>query len=487
VNKAAPNDSRLNDSALSWSEKNRFSMRLYSKRFGPLSFYREVLSIALPVMLQQLIMSMVSLIDNFMVAGLGDISMAAVNVANQLNFVFIVIVNTVCGAGGIYLAQFRGASDTEGMRQAYRFKVIFSLGAAALYFTLCWTIPGRMLSLMTMGNAAQGEIAAIGARYLRICSFTLVPMTICFSLGSSFREIGLPKIPLFISVAATLVNTLGNWFLIYGNLGAPRLEVSGAAIATVAARVFELAVFLVYARLRPPPFFVSLGKLPGIRGDLVKKILGKSVMMFISELSWISSETIMTALYNGRGGAEVVAGMAAGWTIANIFFLLFGGIWTTASVLVGGSLGAGKLEEARTRAGWIKSGAVAAGFIIALGGAFLSALLIPLVFSNLTAGARSISLGLVYVILLYLPLWALLNAQFAISRAGGDTALGMWADVSVNTLLFVPGAFILALCTGLGPVVMFAILKLSDIVKYLVARHLFKKERWVRNLARAEE
>jgi Na+-driven multidrug efflux pump len=307
-------------------------------------------------------------------------------------------------------------------------------------------------------------------------------MAVSSAIGTSFREIGLPKIPLVISATATLVNTTGNWFLIYGNLGAPRLETSGAAVATIIARAFELTVFLLYLRFRPAPFFVGFRRLFRINKKLIRNILAKSGMMFLSEASWISSETIMTALYNGRGGAEVVAGMAAGWTIANIFFLLFGGIFTTTAVVIGGALGAGKLEEARIRADWIKSGAVAAGCIIAVLGAAATMLLIPLVFSNLTAQARSISLGLVWVILIYLPLWALLNAQFAISRAGGDTAMGMYADVSVNTLLFIPGAFILALCTSLNPVAMFAILKLSDIAKYYVARHFLKKERWIRNL-----
>ncbi|MDR3343079.1 MAG: MATE family efflux transporter [Treponema sp.] len=462
-------------------------MLLPIKHLGPFSFYREALSIALPVMLQQLIMSMVSLIDNFMVAGLGDINMAAVNVSNQINFVFIVIVNTVCGAGGIYLAQFKGAGDGAGMKHAYRFKVIFTLSVSILYWILYWTIPEGMLKVMTMGNAAQEEIVAIGRVYLRFTSFTLVSIAISSAIGTSFREIGEPNIPLVISAAATLVNTAGNWLLIYGNLGAPRLEVSGAAISTIIARSFEVILFLIYVRRRNAPFFVAFNHIGMIHKKLIKTILSKSGMIFLSEASWISSETIMTALYNGRGGAEVVAGMAAGWTIANIFFLLFGGIWTTAAVIVGGSLGAGKLEVARVRAEWIKSGSVVAGVIIAVLGAAASTALIPLVFTNLTLAARSISMGLVYVILIYLPLWCLLNAQFAISRAGGDTAMGMYADVSVNTLLFVPGAFILAFCTALEPVTMFAILKISDIAKYFVARHFFKKERWMRNLAKESE
>jgi len=453
-----------------------------SSRVGPFSFYREALAIALPVMIQQLIMSLVSLIDNFMVAGLGDISMAAVNVANQINFIYFIVLNTICQAGGIYIAQFRGGGNHDGMKHAYQFKIIFTTVAAALYFILCWTIPHKMIAMMTMGNAAQEEIIAVGSNYLRFTSWALLPIAISFATGSSFREIARPKVPLVISAMATLVNTAGNWILIYGNLGAPRLEVSGAAYATIIARVFEVTAFLIYTPRVKSPFFVGITRLFNVHWKLFKEILHKSGMIFISELSWVSSETIMTAMYNRRGGAEVVAGMAAGFTIANIFFLLFGGIWTAAGVLVGGSLGAGKLDEARSRAEWLKSGSVIAAFILAVPGAVFSLPLISLVFSNLSAAARHNCTGLVFVILAYLPLWCFLNVQFAISRAGGDTATGMYADLTVNTLLFVPGAILVSLLTSIPPVPMLALLKITDFVKLLICRHFLKKERWVRNL-----
>jgi Na+-driven multidrug efflux pump len=370
------------------------------------------------------------------------------------------------------------------MKHAYRFKVIFSCSVSAVYGILCWTIPDRMLGLMTIGNAVQEEIIAIGAGYLRLTGFTLFPIAIACSIGTAFREIGLPKVPLAISAAATLVNTAGNWVLIYGNLGAPRLEVSGAAIATIIARCFEAAAFIAYVYKRKAPFFTGFKSLFHINKQLIREILAKSGMIFLSEASWISSETIMVALYNGRGGAEVVAGMAAGWTIANIFFLLFGGIWTAAAVVVGGTLGAGKLDEAKNKAAWIKSGSVVAGCIVAVFGTAAATLLVPLVFGSLTAAARSIGLGLVYVIVAYLPLWCLLNAMFAISRSGGDAAMGMYTDLSVNSILFVPGCFILALNTSLDPVKMFAILKTTDIIKLFVARYFLNKERWVRNLTK---
>ena len=459
-------------------------LRLHSlsSRLGPLSFYREALAIALPVMLQQLIMSMVSLIDNFMVAGLGDVSMAAVNVTNHLSFIFFVIINVICQAGGIYIAQFNGAKNSDGMKNAYSFKILFGLGASIIYFTICRTFPRQLLSMMTMNNAAQEEIVAVGSAYLKLVSWTFFPAAISMSIATSFREIARPRIPLIISAAATVVNTIGNWILIYGNLGSPRLEVTGAAYATIIARFFEVTVYICYATYSKAPFFAGIRRLLVIRKQLIGEIFAKSGMIFASELSWIVSETVMIAMYNRRGGAEVVAGMAAGWTIANIFFMLFGGLWTASSILVGGALGAGKLDEARRRAGWLKWGGFAAGLIIALPGALLTTALVPLVFSNLSAAARGNCLGLVFVILGYLPLWGLLNVHFFISRAGGDTALGMYTDVSVNALLFVPGAILLSVFTSLAPVPMFTLLKLTDIVKLFIARHLLRKEKWVKNL-----
>jgi len=450
--------------------------------FGPASFYREVLSVALPVMAQQAIQSLVSLIDNFMVAGLGDAKMAGVNVANQVNFVYLVLMMTLSGAGGIYMSQYRGAKDEEGMRQAYRFKAIMTMGLSALYFAVCQTMPVALISVMTRGNAAQAEIVVHGAAHLRVVSWMFIPMGLSQSIGTAFREIGRPTVPLVISVCATLVNTFGNWVLIYGNLGAPRLEIAGAAVSTNIARGVEVLAFIAYARSSKAPFFVPLSRLLKAKWPLFREILGKSSLMLLSETSWVVSETVTTALYNGRGGAEVVAGMSAGWAIANIFFLVFTGIHVSTGVVVGGLLGADKLDEARVKARWIMSGSVIAGTTLALL-QVASIAAVPFVFMNLTKDATKVTAGLLLVISAYLPLWSLLNAQFAVSRAGGDTMMGVAVDVGVTYTLFIPGAFALALLTPIGPVAMYAIVKLTDFAKWVVAHNWLKKERWLRNLA----
>ena len=193
------------------------------KRFGTYSFYAAALRIAIPVMAQLLIQNLVSLIDNFMVAGLGDIKMSGVNITGQIIFVFMVFSNTICMAGGIFITQFFGADDKQGMKQSFSFKLWAGLFVVAVYSVCCFLIPRTILSLMVRGNTQAELILDEGVNYMRLMGFMGVPWIFSAMVSSSLREIGQVKVPLVISVIATACNTFFNWVFIYGNLGAPRL------------------------------------------------------------------------------------------------------------------------------------------------------------------------------------------------------------------------------------------------------------------------
>lgn len=456
-------------------------MDISTRRLGPASFYKRALAIALPAMLQQLVMSLVSLVDNFMVAGLGDVSMAAVNVANQLNFIYFVVTNTLTMAGGIFIAQFKGSGDEAGMKHAFRFNVVATGAVSFLYLVLCQAVPEALLGGMLRGNAVGPAIVAEGAAYMRIVSLMWVFIGLSNSIGAALRVTGDSRTPLLFSVAGTLTNTFFNWILIYGNLGAPRLGVAGAAIATDIARGLEFALFAAFLARKRPAFAFRPLSLFRIDGKIFAAVLSRSWMMIFSEGTWVMTETVMSAIFNGRGGAEVVAGISAGFTIANIFFLAFTGIHTATGAIVGVTLGSDRLDEARDQARWIKSGAVVMG--LALGAIeAVSVLIIPLVFGNLSSDARSITRLMVWAISAFMPLWTLLNAQFAISRSGGDALMGFMVDVIVSLVLFLPLLFSLALLTPIHPVALFICAKSTDAVKAAVAEWWLKKERWLKNL-----
>jgi len=455
---------------------------MISKKYlGSRTFYLKALAIAIPVMLQVLVQNLVSLIDNFMVSGLGDVKMGGVNVTNQLVFVFMVALMTLSSAGAIFMSQFNGAKDQEGMKQTFLFKFYTGLFLAGIAVFLASVFPQQILSVLVNNNTQRDMVLMEGAAYISIIIFTFLPMTLSIIIGSSLREIGRVHAPLVISVTAALINTFLNWVLIYGNLGAPRLEVRGAAIATVIARLVETVVFIIFMIKTKPPFYVRLREYFQVNLRLFFIILRKSFFIAISEMSWVLTETTMTAVFNGRGGAEIISGMAAGWAIANIFFLVFNGLHTSIGVIVGGTLGRNELDLAREEARWLRTGAVIVGTFVAVLEAF-AVIIIPIVFGNLSQEAQTITRNMLWVISAYLPIWTYINAQFATARAGGDAIMGVWVDVSVNLFLFLPAVFVLAVLTDLGPIALFALVKLSDFAKVAIATWQLRTERWVKNM-----
>ena len=460
--------------------------KIRTHTFGPATFYRRVLAIALPIMLQQLIQNMVSLIDNFMVSGLGDISMSGVNVAGQVLFIFMVYINTICMSGGIFMTQFLGAKNREGMGQAFRFKLIMGLVSVVPYLLVCIVFPRQILSLMLNGNTDAEKILDEGVKYIRIMFFMGIPMIFSMCIASSLRDLGRVKIPLAVTIVATLTNTLFNWLLIYGNLGFPAMGVEGAALATVIARSLEFVIFVViYIKIKPD-FAVKLSRFFKVDGKLFRKILRKGSLVLFCEMVWVLSETLTTAIYNGRGGADVVSGMASSFSIANLFFVAFGGIYSATGVIIGKTLGEGNLERARLEKKWLLSGAAVFGVIMMLLG-FLTVFIIPLVFGRLSESAITICRNMVIMMCFFMPVWVFMNTQQAVARAGGDTAMGAIVDSTITIAVMVPLLFILKSFTAIGPVMLYLFVKLLDVVKVVIFQIWLKKERWLKNLTVGEK
>ena len=452
------------------------------KYFAEWPFYKKAIMIGLPVMLQQLIQTMISLIDNFMVAGLGDVKMAGVNISGQILFAFMVFLNAICMAGGIFMTQYSGANDKKGMQQTLCFKFLVAGAAIVVYMLVCMVFPRPVLSLMVMNNSQADAILDQAVPYMTLMGFIGIPMIISCVIASSMREIGEVKQPLVISVIATGINTFFNWVLIYGNLGAPRLEVKGAAYATIIARTIEMLMYLALMKARPQPFLITWQTVKHIDWGLFGRIFKKGSLVLFSEMLWVISETVTTALYNSRGGSEVVSGMASSFAIANLFFIAFGGICTATGVIIGQTLGRGELEEAKKQKTWMLTAAVVFGLFMTVMG-ILTVFLVPLVFRNLSLEAQKICKDMVFMMALFMPIWVYVNAQFAVSKAGGDTIMGAVVDGTVTIVMILPAIFYMTFKTPLGPVVMYGVVKMFDLVKIAVAHVWLRKETWVKNLA----
>ena len=452
------------------------------ERFGSWSFYKEALAIGIPVMLQALIQSLVSLIDSFMVAGLGDVKMSGVNISGQICFIFMVLQNMICASGGIFLTQYFGAKQREGMRQSVAFKVVASLSTCIFYFLATFVFTRPVLSLMVIGNSQAELILEEGQKYMYLMGFIGIQMMISSILSSSYREIGRVRVILVITLIAAGSNAFLNWVLIYGHLGMPRLEVEGAAYATIIAKTVEMLLLIGYT-IKERPEFISFSVFKRIDWALFGRILKKGSLLIISQMMWVLSESFTAAIYNGRGNAAVVSGMAASFSIANLFFISFDGITTATGVLIGKSLGRNELDDARKEKTWMLSAAIIFGCIMCLVGV-VTVLLVPVVFGNLSIDAQNICRAMLLLMALFMPLWTFVNTQLAVCRAGGDTKVGFFVDGG-TTAVMIPMLLILAFFTNASPVMMYFGVKALDVGKIIVATHEMKKERWVVNLSNA--
>ncbi len=453
------------------------------KYFGSLKFYQYALSLSVPIMIQMFIQNFVSLIDNFMVANLGNIKMSAVNTSNQVTFLFFVSIATLAIGGGIFMAQCNGAKDKEGMKQSYQFKVISMALVATFMISFSYFFPQSVLKMLLQDNNDVEAIVKEGVSYLKLISFSFIPITFSVAISSSLRDIGKVKVPMYTVIVSTLVNTFFNYCLIYGNFYFPRLEVKGAAYATIIARCFELIVYIIYIKKMKPDFYTKFLHIFNVDWKIFKKIFNCAIFVFIADMSWAISETIAVAVYNGRGGSEVVAGMAAGWTIANLFFLIFPTVSTCISVIVGTTLGKNELEKAKEEARHLRVGAVILGTFVGLL-ELTSIAFIPLIYGGLSVAAQAIVKKLLIIVSFYMPLWTYQNAQYATARAGGDTIMSVWIDCFVNLFLFAPGMLVLGLFTSFDAPSMYGIVKVTSLVKAILAGWVLKKERWVRNIVK---
>ena len=451
-----------------------------NRYFGSRNFYKSAILIGVPVMVQALLQSLVSLIDSFMVAGLGDVKMAGVNISGQILYIFMVLQTAVCTSGGIYMTQYFGARNKKGMQQSFAFKVVVSFSMIFLYFLVTLVFNRKILSLMVIGNSQAEMILDQGQEYMFLMGFVGIQMVISYIIASSYREIGKVKAPLIITVFAAVTNTFLNWVFIYGNLGMPRLEIRGAAYATIIARTVEMLLFVIYTMIDKPDF-ISLSVFRNIDWKLLGAILKKGFLLIISQLLWVGSESITTAIYNGQGGADVVSGMAASFSIANLFFISFTGINTATSVIIGKSLGAGELEQAKKEKTWMLSAALVFGIVMTFVG-FATTALVPIVYRQLSFASQGICRSMLFVISILMPVWIYVNTQLSITKAGGDTKVCMLVD-GIVSIIVIPYLLLLAHYTTFSPMTMYLLVKMLDFGKVAIAQYELKREKWVVNLS----
>lgn len=451
---------------------------------GDRAFYRQMMIIVLPIIIQNTVSNVVSLLDNVMVGRVGTLPMSAVAIVNQLMFVFNLCVFGGLAGAGIFATQYAGAKDDEGVRSCFRMKIII-----CILMLLCagavFTFAAKPLIHLYLTGDQSGESAAVtmdyALSYLRVMLPGLIPFAVSQLYASTLRELGETRVPMISGIAAFTVNLLFNWLLIFGMLGFPRLGVVGAAVATVLSRCVEMAILVIYTHRNSERFRFICGAYRSLRipTELLHDIIVRGMPLLVNEFLWSSGMAVLMQCYSVRG-LEVVAAFNICATVANLFNAVFLSLGNATAIMVGQRLGAGKMEEATSTAWRLMLVSVLSSVVLGLILASLSGV-IPHIYN--TAESVRVMAGqflMVNACVMWLSSFA--NCCYFTLRSGGKTMITFLFDSVFTWAVSVPAAWLLANDTSMHVVLLYLCVQSLDFIKCVIGFILVKRGVWINNM-----
>ena len=455
-----------------------------NKFIGDKKFYKMVLAVAIPIMVQNGITNFVSMLDNVMVGKLSLEEMSGVSIVNQFVFVFNLLVFGAISSAGIFTAQFHGIGDVEGKKHTFRFKIIIVTLATAACIALFLLLDDELVSLFLHESQQQGNLELAlkyGKDYLSVIVWGFIPFALSQAYGSTLRETGTPLVPMVASIAAVLVNLSLNYVLIFGHFGVPAMGVAGAAVATVVSRFIELAVVWVWTHTHKEKADFIIGAYRGlaIPGTLVKSIVVRGLPLMANEFLWAAGVTFTSQCYSLRG-IGVVAALNIATVISNVFNVIYMALGVAISIVVGNLLGAGKLEEAKDT----DRKMVTFSVLCSLGVGLVLVVLSPLFPQMYVASpeAKEIATYMIAVSSAIMPAHAFANAAYFTLRSGGKVFVTMLFDSVFMWTVSIPIALLIGHLTPLSIYWFYLICQSLEIVKSCFGAILLKRGSWINQL-----
>ena len=447
-------------------------------------FYKRTLAIAIPIMIQNAVTNFVSMLDNIMVGRIGTDAMSGVAIVNQLLFVFYLCVFGGMSGIGIFTAQFYGKGDEEGVRYTFRLHLMLGviLSVIGLMVLTFFNRPLIDMFLHDDGGAASAaNTFASAASYLAVMYIGLVPFAFTQVYASVLKSIGETAAPMRASLTAVAVNLVGNYILIYGKFGAPKLGVVGAAIATVLSRFVELALIILHTHRNAARYTFILGAYSSLNvpAGLVKNCIIKGLPLLINEALWAGGQTMLTRNYSLRG-LSVIGALNISQTISNVFNVAFLAMGVATGIIMGQEIGTGRRDSLMRDADrliWfsvilcIFTGVI----LFALSGIF------PMIY-NTSDEIRHMAAAFIRIAAISMPINAFANAAYFILRSGGRTGITFVFDSCFCWVVSVSASFLLVHFTGLGVVSIYLIVMLLELVKCVLGRVLINKGIWIRDI-----
>lgn len=459
-------------------------MKVWNKLFGNREFYKMILSVAIPIMVQNGITNFVGLLDNIMVGRVGTEQMSGIAIVNQLLMVFNLAIFGAISGAGIFGAQFYGCKDHKGVRNTFRFKVYICVIITAVSIGILSLFGEDLIRMYLHGEGNEQALEAAleyGKQYLDMMLIGLLPFAVEQFYTSTLRECGETVLPMKAGIVAVFVNLVLNYLLIFGKFGFPEMGAVGAAVGTIVSRFVQAAIVILWTHrhARRMPFVVGVYKDFRVPSQLAVKILVKGTPLMVNEILWAAGMAMLMQCYSVRG-LDVVAGMNISSTISNLFNVVFIALGSAISIVVGQLLGAGKMEEAKTTDTRMIAFSVMACIVI--GGVLaLCAPLFPMLY-NTSDEVKELATWFLRIAALCMPIAAFMHACYFTLRSGGKTIVTFLFDSVFLWCISTPVAYILSRYTGMEIVTLYFSVQLLDLIKCVIGFILVKKGVWINNI-----
>jgi putative MATE family efflux protein len=444
--------------------------------FKDKAFYRALFTIALPIMLQNLINSFVNLIDTVMVGRLGTAEIAAVGLGNQVFFLLNIFLFGVCSGAGVFTAQFWGKKDVSGIRRTTGLCLSVALVIAGLFTIACIRAPAFIIGLYSKDPA----VIALGADYLRAVAPCFLPFAVSFVLTIIMRSIERVKLAMSTTIVSLSIKIAISYCLIFGIGPFPALGVTGAAIATVIARVIEMIILLVASKARNYAFVGPLGEIFGFNLRFTARFFQIALPVIVNEMLWSLGITMQNAIF-ARTGTDAFAAFTILNTVSQLTWVFFIGLANGGSVLIGKKIGEGDERTARDYAARLSLFAPLMGILIALLLIPLS-LFLPFAF-NVDAGVFAIMSALFVILTAAYPFRAFnISMIIGVCRAGGDTVFGFFYDILIMWTFSLPLAALASFAFHAPVWVVYLCVCSEDPLKMLLGLWRLKSGKWLRDV-----
>lgn len=447
------------------------------------AFYMTLLSLMLPIALQQLISFGIAMTDTMMVGRLGTIQLSAVAQANQPTFVLQIFVFGLASGGTVLASQYWGKEDIESVRKVVGIVLRFAIIISLVFASCVYLFPEQIMHFyLKTETDVDWKTFSEAVSYMKIIAFSYLFFGITFSFAMIIRSVEIVKISVLVSLISFFVNVFFNWVFIFGNLGAKPMGVRGAALGTLIARITEFVIIFIFAFFADKRLNFKLRYIIKKDSQLFKDFIKYSLPVVANELAWVLGITVQAAIL-GKISSEILAANSIAGVFQQLATIMVFGIGSAAGIIVGKLIGEGNKKEAMNASSTLMKMSVIIGIF---GAAIILLFRKPFVsLYNIDDSTRILAQNLLIItagIVFFMSIT--ITGIVGVLRGAGDTKFACGLEIGTLWMISIPLGLILGFVVKAPILLIFAFLKIDEPIKSVIAYVRILKESTYKSVTR---